>query len=177
MLRRRGTIELFPSDSYRPRSQSLSAALQLQTRARGGCASVLLPLAYCRRRIPVCLSDTPKDSSTAFSYACGMSVCSPVLRDVPVPRVPKEGTCPATRLWDVCRGVWDLMSGLSGAGQNRHREEDVSKLTASTYPADAPMRRIISAKHDTCAKPAVPRHAHPRTRPSFVFQWSACVQM
>ena len=27
-----------------------------------------------------------------------------------------------------------------------------------------------STKHDTCAKPAVPRHAHPRTRPSFVFQ-------
>ena len=34
-----------------------------------------------------------------------------------------------------------------------------------------------SAKHDTCAKPAVPRHEHPRTRPSFVFQWTACVQM
>ena len=34
-----------------------------------------------------------------------------------------------------------------------------------------------SAKHDTCAKPAVPRHEHPRTRPSFVFQWRACVQM
>mmetsp|Transcript_5418 Transcript_5418/g.16140 ORF Transcript_5418/g.16140 Transcript_5418/m.16140 type:complete len:155 (-) Transcript_5418:145-609(-) len=34
-----------------------------------------------------------------------------------------------------------------------------------------------SARHDTCAKPAVPRHAHPRTRPSFVFQWRACVQM
>ena len=48
---------------------------------------------------------------------------------VPRPRVPKEGTCPATRLWDVCWGVWDLMSGLSGAGQNRHREEDVSKLS------------------------------------------------
>ena len=58
-----------------------------------------------------------------------MSVCSRFLRDVPVPRVPKQGTCPATRLWDVCRGVWDLMSGLSGAGQNRHREEDVSKLS------------------------------------------------
>ena len=58
-----------------------------------------------------------------------MSVCSRFLRDVPVPRVPKQGTCPATRLWDVSRGVWDLMSGLSGAGQNRHREEDVSKLS------------------------------------------------
>merc|ERR1711965_240294 len=34
-----------------------------------------------------------------------------------------------------------------------------------------------SARHDTCAKPAVPRHAHPRTRPSFVFQCRACVQM
>ena len=27
-----------------------------------------------------------------------------------------------------------------------------------------------SARHDTCAMPAVPRHEHPRTRPSFVFQ-------
>ena len=26
-----------------------------------------------------------------------------------------------------------------------------------------------SARHDTCAKLAVPRHEHPRTRPSFVF--------
>ena len=34
-----------------------------------------------------------------------------------------------------------------------------------------------STRHATCAKPAVPRHAHRRTRPSFVFQWRACVQM
>ena len=33
-----------------------------------------------------------------------------------------------------------------------------------------------SAKHDTCAKPAVPRHEHPRTRPSvYFFQWRVCV--
>ena len=60
----------------------------------------------------------------------GMGVCSPVLA-TSVPLVPQEmeRTCPATRLWDVPSGVWDLRSGLSGAGQNRHREEDVSKLS------------------------------------------------
>ena len=30
---------------------------------------------------------------------------------------------------------------------------------------------------DTCTSPAAPRHEHIRTRPSFVFQWRACVQM
>ena len=49
-----------------------------------------------------------------------------------------------------------------------------SKLFSS---ASATKIFACSAKHDTCAKPAVPRHEHPRTRPSFVFQWRACVQM
>ena len=49
-----------------------------------------------------------------------------------------------------------------------------SKLFSS---ASATKIFACSARHDTCAKPAVPRHAHPRTRPSFVFQWRACVQM
>ena len=49
-----------------------------------------------------------------------------------------------------------------------------SKLfsSASAYKIFA-----CSAKHDTCTKPAVPRHAHIRTRPSFVFQCKACMQM
>ena len=47
------------------------------------------------------------------------------------------------------------------------------------YSPQPPRCKIFacSARHDTCAKPAVPRHEHPRTRPSFVFQWRACVQM
>ena len=47
------------------------------------------------------------------------------------------------------------------------------------FLSSASSRKIFacSARHDTCAKPAVPRHEHPRTRPSFVFQWRACVQM
>ena len=50
--------------------------------------------------------------------------------------------------------------------------DDTGRLVIPAYKIFA-----CSARHDTCAKPAVPRHAHPRTRPSFVFQWRACVQM
>merc|ERR1712155_238336 len=50
----------------------------------------------------------------------------------------------------------------------------MSKLFSS---ASATKIFACSTRHDTCARPAVPRHAHPRTRPSFVFQCKACVQM
>merc|ERR1712159_657067 len=60
-----------------------------------------------------------------------------------------------------------------------HRNHLAFFALASKLFSRASATKILacSAKHDTCAKPAVPRHAHPRTRPSFVFQCKACVQM
>ena len=103
--RRGTTVELF-------NQRFLARGVNLWPRSRNckhglsGCASILHAASYSRRRIPVRLSHAPTDSSTGFSYACGMSACSPALRERPAPAGARtkesRRTCLGMRLGDVC---------------------------------------------------------------------------
>ena len=75
----------------------------------------------------------------------------------------------------VLRERWDRWGICSLCEQEYHRLHFSAHLSPSKLFSSASAVKIFtsSTRHDTCAKPAVPRHAHMRTRPSLVFQCEA----
>ena len=82
--------------------------------------------------------------------------------------------------------AFDVIATIKAAKPNRRPktyeqyEQTLRTLHGHCVEAAAAVIQTLLARGRKCqsrAKPDVPRHAHPRTRPSFVFQWRASVQM
>jgi hypothetical protein len=101
------------------------AALQLQTQPPWIelVSYAAIPL---RRRIPVRLSHGPSDSSTGFSYACGMSVCFPYSPRRPGP----AGAITGKKSWGpVWRRVWETSLAFIARGRSRDYGAPQSKYS------------------------------------------------
>ena len=143
----------------------------------------------CSARRECCLLDAPRRRSIDNSASCTDNASSSCLQRINrsqaafiaipegsvlrPPQIRLPARPPERALHDAV--VFLLAQSYTcSTAPTSHQTPCSSKLFSS---ASATKIFACSAKHDTCAKPAVPRHAHPRTRPSFVFQCKACVQM